>query len=106
MRGGSANSTSKALIAIHLALLLQPGVTELLADGERYWEDQLGPLLKDVLAGRDDPDHGWLQFRATMMGAAYSLVSPYMPMSHVLTRERLFAEYSLDWKLGSPPGEP
>jgi hypothetical protein len=26
-------------------------------------------------------------------------------MPYVLTRERLFAEYGLDWDLGSPPDE-
>ena len=39
-----------------------------------------------------------------MMGAAYGLVSPYLPMPHALTRKRLFAEYGLDPKLGSPSG--
>jgi len=38
------------------------------------------------------------------MGAAYGVVSPYLPMPHALTHERLFAEYGLDWILGSPPG--
>jgi AcrR family transcriptional regulator len=93
------------IIAMHLALLLQPGVAELLADGERHWEQQLPELLRDVLAARGDPGQTWLLFRATLMGAAYGVVSPYLPMPYVLTRERLFAEYGLDWDLGSPPGE-
>jgi len=93
------------IIAMHLALLLQPGVAELLADGEHEWEQQLPGLLTDALAGRGDPGHEWMLFRATMMGAAYGVVSPYLPMPHVLTRERLFAEYGLAWDLGSPPEE-
>ena len=93
------------IIAMHLALLLQPGVAELLADGEHEWEQQLPGLLTDALADRGDPGHEWMLFRATMMGAAYGVVSPYLPMPHVLTRERLFAEYGLAWDLGSPPGE-
>jgi len=36
------------------------------------------------------------------MGAAYGIVSPYLPMPYHLTRERLFAEYGLDRNLGSP----
>jgi len=93
------------IIAMHLALLLEPGVAELLADGEHRWEEQLAGLLRDVLAARGDPRQTWLLFRATLMGAAYGIVSPYLPMPHVLTRERLFAEYGLDWDLGSPPDE-
>jgi AcrR family transcriptional regulator len=91
------------IIAMHLALLLQPGVAELLADGEHTWEQQLPGLLGDLLAARGEPGQAWLLFRATLMGAAYGLVSPYLPMPHALTRERLFAEYGLDWALGSPP---
>jgi len=93
------------IIAMHLALLLQPGVAELLADGEHRWEQQLPELLREVLAARGDPRQTWLLFRATLMGAAYGVVSPYLPMPYVLTRERLFAEYGLDWDLGSPPDE-
>ena len=93
------------IIAMHLALLLQPGVAELLADGEHRWEQQLPGLLREVLAARGDPGQTWLLFRATLMGAAYGVVSPYLPMPYVLTRERLFAEYGLDWDLGSPPDE-
>ena len=93
------------IIAMHLALLLEPGVAELLADGEHHWEEQLAGLLRDVLTARGDPGQTWLLFRATLMGAAYGLVSPYLPMPLVLTRERLFAEYGLDWDLGSPPDE-
>ena len=93
------------IIAMHLALLLQPGVAELLADGEHRWEQQLPGLLGEVLAARGEPSQAWLLFRATLMGAAYGVVSPYLPMPHVLTRERLFAEYGLDWDLGSPPDE-
>jgi AcrR family transcriptional regulator len=93
------------IIAMHLALLLQPGVAELLADGEHTWEQQLPGLLGDVLAARGEPGQAWLLFRATLMGAAYGVVSPYLPMPYVLTRERLFAEYGLDWDLGSPPDE-
>jgi AcrR family transcriptional regulator len=92
------------IIAMHLALLLQPGVAELLADGEDHWEQQAADIVRHVLAARGDYGQAWLLFRATMMGAAYGLVSPYLPMPHALTRERLFAEYGLDWKLGSPPG--
>ena len=91
------------VIAMHLALLLQPGVAELLADGEHHWEQQLADTLPQVLAARGDSGQAWLLFRATLMGAAYGLVSPYLPMPYVLTRERLFAEYGLDWELGSPP---
>jgi AcrR family transcriptional regulator len=93
------------IIAMHLALLLQPGVADLLADGEHRWEQQSAELVRDVLAARGDPGQAWLLFRATLMGAAYGIVSPYLPMPHVLTRERLFAEYGLDWDLGSPPDE-
>ena len=93
------------IIAMHLALLLQPGVAELLADGEHRWEQQLPGLLGEVLAARSEPSQAWLLFRATLMGAAYGVVSPYLPMPYVLTRERLFAEYGLDWGLGSPPDE-
>lgn len=92
------------IIAMHLALLLQPGVAELLADGEHHWEQQAADVVQQVLAARGDSGQAWLLFRATLMGAAYGLVSPYLPMPHALTRERLFAEYGLDWKLGSPPG--
>ncbi len=91
------------IIAMHLALLLQPGVAELLADGEHRWEQQLADTLPQVLAARGGSGQAWLLFRATLMGAAYGLVSPYLPMPYALTRERLFAEYGLDWKLGSPP---
>jgi hypothetical protein len=38
------------------------------------------------------------------MGAAFGVVSPYLPMPHALTHERLSAEHGLDWILGSPPG--
>jgi AcrR family transcriptional regulator len=93
------------IIAMHLALLLQPGVAELLADGEHRWEQQAAELVRDVLAARGDPGQAWLLFRATLMGAAYGVVSPYLPMPYALTRERLFAEYGLDWDLGSPPDE-
>lgn len=95
-----------AIIAMHLALLLQPGVAETLADGERYWEDQLAGALRTMLAARGDPQREWLLFRAALMGAAYGIVSPYLPMPYVLTRQRLFAEYNLDWNLGSPPESP
>lgn len=90
------------IIAMHLALLLQPDVAELLADGEHHWEQQAADVVQQVLAARGDSGQAWLLFRATMMGAAYGLVSPYLPMPHALTRERLFAEYGLDPKLGSP----
>ena len=93
------------IIAMHLALLLQPGVAELLVDGEHHWEQQLAELLREVLAARGDRGQTWLLFRATLMGAAYGVVSPYLPMPYVLTRERLFAEYGLDWDRGSPPDE-
>jgi AcrR family transcriptional regulator len=93
------------IIAMHLALLLQPGVAELLADGEHRWEQQLAGLVRDVLAARGgDPGQAWLLFRATLMGAAYGVVSPYLPMPPVLTRERLFAEYGLTGTC-SPPDE-
>lgn len=91
------------IIAMHLALLLQPGVADLLADAERYWEEEIVRILRDTHAARGDPREAMLQFRATCMGASYSVVSPYMPMSPVLARKRLFAEYGLDWNLGSPP---
>jgi AcrR family transcriptional regulator len=91
------------IIAMHLALLLQPGAAELLADAEHHWEDQLAAVLKNILAARGDPGQAWLLFRATLMGAAYGIVSPYLPMPYHLTRERLFAEYGLDRNLGSPP---
>ena len=91
------------IVAMHLALLLQPGVADLLSDGERYWEQQLADVLPEVLVGHDDSEGAWLLFRATMMGAAYSIVSPYLPMPYALTRRRLFAQYGLDWNLGSPP---
>ncbi len=42
---------------------------------------------------------------ATLMRAAYDVVSPYLPMPLALTRERLVAEYGPDWNLGSPPQE-
>jgi AcrR family transcriptional regulator len=91
------------IIAMHLALLLQPGVAELLADAENYWEEQLVRALWGTHAARGDPREGMLNFRATCMGASYSVVNPYMPISPVLARKRLFAEYGLDWNLGSPP---
>jgi AcrR family transcriptional regulator len=91
------------IIAMHLALLLQPGAAETLADGEHYWEDQLAAVLKNTLAARSEPRQEWLLFRASLMGAAYGIVSPYLPMPYALTRQRLFAEYGLDWNLGSPP---
>ena len=93
------------IIAIHLALLLQPGVADLLADGEHYWEDQLPDELRKFQIFDGDPTEEWMQFRATMMGAAYGIVSPYLPMPYALTRRRLFAEYKLDWNLGSPPSD-
>jgi AcrR family transcriptional regulator len=98
------------IIAMHLALLLQPGVAELLADGEHYWEDQLAHELQKVRGAIQDifpgaPVDEFMLFRARMMGAAYGIVSPYMPMPYALTRRRLFAEYKLDWNLGSPPPE-
>jgi AcrR family transcriptional regulator len=92
------------IIAMHLALLLQPGVAELLADAEHHWEDQIPAILRDVQAARGESGQTALLFRATLMGAAYGLVSPYLPMPYALTRERLFAEYRIDWRLGSPPG--
>lgn len=91
------------IIAMHLALLLQPDVADLLADAEHYWEEQTARLVQDALVARGDPPEAALQFRASGMGASYSIVSPYMPMSPVLARRRLFAEYGLDWNLGSPP---
>jgi AcrR family transcriptional regulator len=93
------------IIAMHLALLLQPGVTELLADGEHFWEDQLAEELRKAPALRDDQPAEWMLFRATLMGAAYGMVSPYLPMPYDLTRRRLFAEYKLEWNLGSPPAD-
>jgi AcrR family transcriptional regulator len=93
------------IIAIHLALLLQPGVAELLADGEHYWENQLADEMAKIQIFDGDPTEDWMQFRATMMGAVYGIVSPYLPMPYVLTRRRLFAEYKLDWNLGSPPAD-
>src|SRR5215469_7113807 len=93
------------IIAIHLALLLQPGVAELLADGEHYWENQLADEMHKIQIFDDDSTDDWMQFRATMMGAAYGIVSPYLPMPYALTRRRLFAEYKLDWNLGSPPAD-
>lgn len=92
------------VIAMHLALLLQPGVADLLADAEHYWEEQVARVLRDTHAAHRDPREAMLRFRATCMGASYSIVSPYMPMSPILARKRLFAEYGLDWNLGSPPG--
>jgi len=91
------------IIAMHLALLLQPGAADMLADAEHHWEDQLPDILKNVLAARGDSGQAWLLFRATLMGAAYGIVSPYMPMPYTLTRERLFAQYHLNRELGSPP---
>jgi AcrR family transcriptional regulator len=91
------------IIAMHLALLLQPGVAELLADGEHYWEEQLAEELRKVGIARSDPIDWWILFRARLMGAAYGIVSPYLPMPYELTRRRLFSEYKLDWNLGSPP---
>jgi len=91
------------IIAMHLALLLQPGAADILADAEHHWEDQLADILKNVLAARGDSGQAWLLFRATLMGAAYGIVSPYMPMPYTLTRERLFAQYHLNRELGSPP---
>ena len=91
------------IIAMHLALLLQPGAADMLADAEHHWEDQLADILKNVLAARGDSGQAWLLFRATLMGAAYGIVSPYMPMPYTLTRERLFAQYHLNHELGSPP---
>lgn len=93
------------IIAMHLALLLQPGVADLLSDAEHYWEDQSIRGVQVALAGRGDPQEEQMQFRASCMGASYSIVSPYMPMSPLLARKRLFAEYGLDWNLGSPPAE-
>jgi AcrR family transcriptional regulator len=96
------------VIAVHLAVLLQPGAAELLADGEHYWEDQLVEDLRKVWAAMAHIFPGnmadeFLLFRARMMGAAYGIVSPYLPMPYELTRRQLFAEYKLDWNLGSPP---
>jgi AcrR family transcriptional regulator len=91
------------IIAMHLALLLQPCVADLLADAERHWEEQSVRQVRDTLAARGDPPDAQLHFRASCMGASYSIVSPYMPMSPVLARQRLFAQYALDWNLGSPP---
>ena len=91
------------IIAMHLALLLQPDAADMLADAEHHWEDQLADILKNVLAARGDSGEAWLLFRATLMGAAYGIVSPYMPMPYTLTRERLFAQYHLNHELGSPP---
>jgi hypothetical protein len=91
------------IIAMHLALLLQPGAADLLADAEHHWEDQLAGILATVLAARGEDGQAWLLFRATLMGAAYGIVSPYLPMPYTLTRERLFAQYGLNHELGSPP---
>lgn len=91
------------IIAMHLSMLLQPGVADVLADAENDWEKQLVGIMRDTHAARGDPREEMLKFRATCMGASYSIVSPYMPMSPVLARKRLFAEYGLDWNLGSPP---
>jgi hypothetical protein len=33
---------------MHLALLLQPGVAELLADGEHYWEERAAEEVRKV----------------------------------------------------------
>jgi hypothetical protein len=54
------------------------------------------------MAARGEPYQEWLLFRARLMGAAYGIVSPYLPMLYALTRQRLFTEYGLDWNLGSP----
>ena len=91
------------IIAMHLALLLQPGAADLLADAEHHWEDQLARILVNVLAARGEDGQAWLLFRATLMGAAYGIVSPYLPMPYTLTRERVFAQYHLNRNLGSPP---
>ena len=86
-------------------MLLQPGVAEPLADGEHYWENQLADEMAKIQIFDGDPTEDWMQFRASMMGAAYGIVSPYLPMPYALTRRRLFAEYKLDSKLGSPPAD-
>jgi AcrR family transcriptional regulator len=96
------------IIAMHLALLLQPGVAELLADGEQYWERQLAEELGKVRSAvvhifPGDPYDEFMLFRARMMGASYGIVSPYLPMPYELARRRLFSEYQLDWNLGFPP---
>src|SRR5215831_7382516 len=48
------------IIAMHLALLLQPGVAELLADGEHHWEQQAADVVRQVLAARGDSGQAWL----------------------------------------------
>jgi len=93
------------IIGMHLALLLQPGAAELLADGEHHFEAHLAEVTVTMLGGRGDgdPAEARMLFRARLMGAVYGIVSPYLPMPYGLTRRRLFDEYGLAWDLGSPP---
>lgn len=93
------------IIAAHLALWLQPGIAEALADAEHHFEEQLPAAIAPVLTARgvEDIQQAFLQFRADMMGASYGIVSPYLPMPLTLTRKRLFTAYALDWDLGNHP---
>src|SRR6516165_7859098 len=44
----------RQIIAMHLALLLQPGVAEVLADAEHHWEDEIARVMRDVQAARGE----------------------------------------------------
>lgn len=87
-----------AIIALHLSLLLRPGIAETLADAEHEYEEQLAVLAQEILACREgDSVSAQLLFRASMMGAVYGLVSPYQPLPLETARAHMYAQYGLEF---------
>jgi len=46
----------------------------------------LADEMQKIQISEGDPAEDWMQFRATLMGASYGIVSPYLPMPYALTR--------------------
>jgi hypothetical protein len=86
------------ITALHLGLLLRPGIAETLADAEREHEERLAVLAQEILASRDGDGegvNGQLLFRASMMGAVYGVVGPYQPLPLETARAHVYAQYGL-----------
>jgi hypothetical protein len=88
------------LIALHLALLLQPGVQETLAGADHDNERQLVTMMEDVLAqrGSADPSADHLLLRTLLMGAVYAVVSPYKPVPVEIARAQVLRHLDLSNK--------
>ncbi|TYK44317.1 TetR/AcrR family transcriptional regulator [Actinomadura decatromicini] len=91
-----AAAAEPQIIALHLALLLRPGIAETLADAEHEHEERLAVLAQEILASRGtDAVTEQLLFRTSMMGLVYGMVSPYQPLPLETARAHMYAQYGL-----------